>query len=185
MAVVETGAGAVSLREATWLACPAKSCCHAAVVVPTGRDVWRIARALEVPPWSFLRYFATPQPTGDAFALDAGERRYRLVPREPDSRKKKPPCILLTPTRPPPHQAARRPPARGARRPRPGARPVLPGRSGRGRALHGQRPGMHLPHLEHGRHRGRRGARRGAAARGRGRGVPRGRRRVEPAGHAG
>jgi Fe-S-cluster containining protein len=96
---VEPGTGATSLREATWLACAAKSCCHAAVIVPTGRDVWRIARTLEVPPWTFLRYFATPQPTGDAFALDASERRYRLVLRKRDSRKKQPPCIFLTKTR--------------------------------------------------------------------------------------
>jgi Fe-S-cluster containining protein len=88
-----------STREATWLACSAKSCCHAALVVPTGRDVWRIARALEVPPWSFLRYFPTSQPVDDAFALDAGDRRYRLLLGKRESRKKQPPCIFLTRTR--------------------------------------------------------------------------------------
>src|SRR5262245_19539300 len=99
MAVVEQGTGPTSLREATWLACSAKSCCHAAVIIPTGRDVWRIARTLEVPPWSFLRYFQATVPTDDAFALDTSERRYRLVLGKQRSRRKQPPCIFLTRTR--------------------------------------------------------------------------------------
>lgn len=87
------------LREATWLACAAKSCCHANVV-PTGRDVWRIARALDAPPWSFLLYFEAREACDDGFALDASDRRYRLVLRKQEGvEAKPPPCVYLTATR--------------------------------------------------------------------------------------
>jgi Fe-S-cluster containining protein len=68
-------------------------------VVPTGRDVWRISRALDTPPWTFVRYFPSPSPRGDAFALDRSERRYRLALAKAASRKKQPPCIFLMRTR--------------------------------------------------------------------------------------
>lgn len=89
--------GPLSRKEAIWLACKPKTCCYAATVIPTGRDVWRIAHALQAPPWSFVRYFETTQPRPDAFALDRSERRYRLVlAKQPSRRKKTPaPCIFL------------------------------------------------------------------------------------------
>lgn len=67
------------MREHRWLTCPSKTCCYAAVVIPAGADVWRIARGLDAPPWSFLMYFETPVARRDAFALDASPRRYRLA----------------------------------------------------------------------------------------------------------
>jgi Fe-S-cluster containining protein len=85
-----------SLKEQTWLACQEKTCCHLPLVVPTGRDVWRIARALDTPPWSFLRYFPTAEPRGDAFAIDQTDRRYRLVlAKRETARRKVKPCIFL------------------------------------------------------------------------------------------
>jgi Fe-S-cluster containining protein len=86
-------------REQHWLACSAKSCCHGTNIVPTGRDVWRISRTLEVPPWSFLRYFPSPDVRGDAFALDGAGPRYRLILSKQESKKKQAPCIFLTRTR--------------------------------------------------------------------------------------
>jgi hypothetical protein len=68
-----------SLRESVWLGCAPKTCCYTAVVIPTGQDVWRIARELEAPPWSFLVYFETPTHRRDAFALDRSDRRFRLA----------------------------------------------------------------------------------------------------------
>jgi hypothetical protein len=88
-------------KEAIWLACKRKTCCHTAVVIPTGRDVWRIARTLETPPWSFLVYFPAPAPRRDAFALDQSGRRFRLAFGKRPSRhtKSPPPCIFLLRTR--------------------------------------------------------------------------------------
>ena len=68
-----------SLRESLWLGCRSKTCCYTAVVIPTGFDVWRIARALDAPPASFLIYFQTPVPRWDGFALDHSARRFRLA----------------------------------------------------------------------------------------------------------
>jgi hypothetical protein len=88
-------------KEALWLACKAKACCHAATIVPTGRDIWRIARALDAPPWSFLVPFEAPQPRRDAFALDQSARRFRLALAKGATRRVKspPPCIFLLRTR--------------------------------------------------------------------------------------
>jgi Fe-S-cluster containining protein len=93
-------------KEELWLACAPKSCCHSAVVVPTGRDVWRISRQLDAPPWSFLRYFAAPTPRGDAFALDGAGPRYRLVLAKGPSRRRVPPCVFLLRTRRGQHRCA-------------------------------------------------------------------------------
>jgi hypothetical protein len=49
------------------------------VVIPTGKDVWRIARTLDLLPWHFLVYFVWAQPRRDAFALDSSPRRFRLA----------------------------------------------------------------------------------------------------------
>jgi Fe-S-cluster containining protein len=88
-------------KEAIWLACKAKSCCYSAIVVPTGRDVWRIARALDTSPWSFLVYFQSPPRARDAFALDQSGQTFRLALSKQRSRRTKtpPPCIFLLRTR--------------------------------------------------------------------------------------
>jgi Fe-S-cluster containining protein len=67
------------LRDLLWLGCGPKTCCYTAVVIPTGLDVWRIARGLDVPPWAFMVYFETPVFRRDAFALDRSPRRFRLA----------------------------------------------------------------------------------------------------------
>ncbi len=91
----------ISRKEAIWLACEKKTCCYTAFVIPTGRDVWRISRTLDTPPWSFLIYFQTPQPRRDAFLLDASGRQFRLALAKQPSRRTKspPPCIFLMRTR--------------------------------------------------------------------------------------
>lgn len=91
----------LTLKESLWRACKQKTCCHTAVVIPSGRDVWRIARALDTPPWSFLVYFETDAPRRDAFALDRSARRFRLaLAKQPTRRTKRaPPCIFLLRTR--------------------------------------------------------------------------------------
>ena len=89
--------GTMSRKEDLWLACKPKTCCYVATVIPTGRDVWRISRTLQAPPWTFLRYFESPEPRRDAFALDGSDRRFRLALAKQPSRRKKtpPPCIFL------------------------------------------------------------------------------------------
>ena len=88
-------------KEAIWLACKEKTCCYTAVVVPTGRDVWRIARTLDAPPWTFLMYFPSREPHRDAFSLDHSGQTFRLALSKAPSRrtKKPPPCIFLMRTR--------------------------------------------------------------------------------------
>jgi Fe-S-cluster containining protein len=88
-------------KEATWLACQKKTCCYTSLVVPSGRDIWRIARALQAPPWTFVLYFATAAPRPDAFILDRSGQSFRLaLAKQPSGRKKSlPPCIFLMRTR--------------------------------------------------------------------------------------
>jgi Fe-S-cluster containining protein len=89
----------LTAKEQIWLACREKTCCYAPLVIPTGRDVWRISRALEVPPWSFLIYFLSREPRRDAFVLDQSGRSFRLALAKGVTRRKKPPCIFLMRTR--------------------------------------------------------------------------------------
>ena len=88
------------MKDALWLACKQKSCCYASIVLPSGRDVWRIARALEAPPWTFLRVMGSPERRPDAFRLAPSGPSYRLVLAKQPSRRTKtmPPCIFLTRT---------------------------------------------------------------------------------------
>jgi hypothetical protein len=88
---------ALTRKQATWLACKAKTCCYTAFVVPSGRDVWRISRALDAPPWTYLVYFSAPRPRRDAFRLDQSGRRYCLLFAKQASRRTKTPkpCIFL------------------------------------------------------------------------------------------
>jgi Fe-S-cluster containining protein len=84
-----------------WLGCPSKACCFAPVVIPTGTDIWRIARALDAPPSSFLMYFETTVPRRDGFALDRSGRRFRLaLAKNPElERDGRMGCIFLLRTR--------------------------------------------------------------------------------------
>ena len=88
-------------KEEVWLACKPKTCCYTSIVVPSGRDIWRIARTLEVPPWSFLVYFGAPEPRRDAFRLGGDGGAYRLALAKQSSRRTKtpPPCTFLLRTR--------------------------------------------------------------------------------------
>ncbi len=90
----------VSRKEQIWLACKPKTCCYVATVIPTGRDVWRISRALDAPPWTFVTFFESPTARRDAFVLDASGRHFRLaLAKQPSRRRKTPaPCIFLMKT---------------------------------------------------------------------------------------
>lgn len=92
---------AVGRKEDIWLACKEKTCCYTPFVIPTGRDVWRIARTLDTPPWAFLVYFAAPAPRRDSFILDHGQQPFRLALGKQVSRRRKapPPCVFLLRTR--------------------------------------------------------------------------------------
>jgi len=84
-------------KEDAWLACAPKTCCYAALVVPSGRDVWRIASTTGVPAWSFLRYFPSPSSRPDTFRLDQGDQTYRLAlsKQQPLKKASPAPCIFL------------------------------------------------------------------------------------------
>ena len=88
-------------KEEIWLSCKQKTCCYAAFVIPSGRDVWRISRTLDAPPWTFLVYFQAPGPRRDAFLLQPGGPAFRLALAKGASRRTKrpPPCIFLLKTR--------------------------------------------------------------------------------------
>jgi hypothetical protein len=88
-------------KEQLWLACRDKTCCYTRFVTPTGLDVWRIARTLDVPVWSFATYFKAPEDRPDAFALDSTDRRFCLLLNKRRSRRTKtpPPCTFLLRTR--------------------------------------------------------------------------------------
>jgi Fe-S-cluster containining protein len=93
--------GGLSRKEALWLSCARKSCCQSGLVIPTGRDIWRLARALGVSPDSYLMCFETPVPRRDAFALDRSGRRFRLaLAKRPDPKHRdRASCIFLLRTR--------------------------------------------------------------------------------------
>lgn len=87
-------------KETSWLACREKSCCYAAFVLPTGRDIWRITAALQAPPWTYTVYFQSP-PRPDSFILDRSGMHFRVALSKGRTRRKKgpPPCIFLLKTR--------------------------------------------------------------------------------------
>lgn len=91
----------VTRKEAIWLACKQKSCCYASLVLLSGRDIWRIARSLDLPPATFIVYFEMSRPTRDSFALDQSGRTFRLALAKQKTRRRKnpPPCIFLMKTR--------------------------------------------------------------------------------------
>ena len=66
-------------RELLWLACRQKTCCHGARVIVSGRDLWRIATALEAAPWDFTRYAPAEAGAADAFRLEPEGPMYQVV----------------------------------------------------------------------------------------------------------
>ena len=62
--------GSAPDHELLWLSCAAKRCCSVRTVRPTGRDIWRIATQLQVPPESFLRTVPAGNASEDAIVLD-------------------------------------------------------------------------------------------------------------------
>ncbi len=94
-------------KEAVWLACKPKTCCYEAFVLVSGRDVGRIARALDASPSSFLVYFDSPEPDPDAFMLDGSGRLFQMaLSKQPSKRRVTlPPCVFLVTT---PHGGRRR-----------------------------------------------------------------------------
>jgi hypothetical protein len=69
----------LSKRTSTWLECEAKTCCYTRTVHPTGKDVWRIARAFDLPPWAFVTRIEVNDSGSDTFVLDGSSQRYRLA----------------------------------------------------------------------------------------------------------
>lgn len=59
----------VGTREAICLSCREKVCCSYYTVSLTGRDVWRIVKAMHLGPADFLRYYETPEPGPGRFLL--------------------------------------------------------------------------------------------------------------------
>lgn len=57
------------MHETLWLSCATKRCCSTRVVLPAGRDIWRIATRLEAPPESFLRPVPAQPDCDDGFLL--------------------------------------------------------------------------------------------------------------------
>lgn len=87
-------------KESIWLACKLKTCCYQRLVTVTGRDVWRIARALNLDPWSFLIYFEAPAgPQTFILGHDQVHHRLALADRFGRQRMRAKPCIFLMRTR--------------------------------------------------------------------------------------
>ena len=81
----------MSAKAELFTACREKTCCRVYTVYPTGMDVWRIASALQVPPWAFVTAVPCERGDPDGFVLDAGlaASRLALVRREPGA------CVFL------------------------------------------------------------------------------------------
>ena len=90
-----TGA-VLSPREALWLGCREKTCCSTYSVMPTGADLWRISRALELAVWDFTRFADASADDPGAFALDADGPRFQVVLAKRDGGSDRPPtCVFL------------------------------------------------------------------------------------------
>lgn len=70
---------APSSRELLWLACREKTCCHTTRVIVSGRDMWRIARAIEAAPWEFTVYGEAVEGAVDGFQLVHGGPAYQVI----------------------------------------------------------------------------------------------------------
>ncbi len=70
---------ALAPKELLWLGCREKTCCHNTKVILTGRDVWRIAQALELQPWDFTLYCDAEESAVDGFQLAPGGPFYEVM----------------------------------------------------------------------------------------------------------
>ena len=125
-------------KEAIWLACKQKTCCYERLVTVTGRDVWRIARALDVDPWSFLIHYEAPAGP-DTFILGHDQIHYRLALADGSGHGADPDEAL--------HLSdahALRSPALRFGYCAADCVPQLPGSTGARRPLHGERNTLHL-----------------------------------------
>jgi len=98
-AVSVPAAARPATREAICAACHVKRCCFHYIVAVTGRDIYRILRALQVPAQDFLDYCAVADTAPGAFLLEPGGTRYAVVL----ARRRLPeplasPCIFLVRT---------------------------------------------------------------------------------------
>jgi Fe-S-cluster containining protein len=66
-------------KELLWLNCREKSCCHNSRVIITGRDMWRIAQAMELDPWEFTLFCEVLPHAVDGFQLVYGGPVYQVV----------------------------------------------------------------------------------------------------------
>lgn len=83
-----------------WLTCASKTCCSNSWVPLTGRDVYRIAATLGLPPSSFTLYAEVSASRPFGFALDKTEVRNNLylskrVPQEGEKPRQDMPCTFL------------------------------------------------------------------------------------------
>jgi len=89
-------AAAPPARELLWLACREKACCHGARVIVSGRDLWRIATVLEVPPWDVTVYAPAEAGALDAFRLEPDGPGYQVVlAKRGRVTRRGAPCIFL------------------------------------------------------------------------------------------
>jgi Fe-S-cluster containining protein len=86
-------------RAALCAACHVKRCCFHYTVAATGRDVWRILRALQIPARDFLACRAVDEATPAAFELQANGARYLMVlSRHELPQPLASPCVFLVRT---------------------------------------------------------------------------------------
>lgn len=69
----------LSRKEQLWLSCKEKRCCTYYTVTLTGLDIWRISRAMQLPPSVFTLYIDASPDAEDGFALDSSGRRYQVI----------------------------------------------------------------------------------------------------------
>jgi hypothetical protein len=82
------------MKEVLWLSCREKRCCHDTRVIIGGRDLWRIAGALELAPWEFTVYGEAHPGAADGFRLAPGGQRFQLLLAKRGAGAKAP-CFFL------------------------------------------------------------------------------------------
>jgi Fe-S-cluster containining protein len=86
-------------REHICLACKSKPCCSYYTVMPTGRDVWRIVRAMHLQPADFLRTCEMPEAAPGRFLLATGAPYHTLIlAKRPLPPPLAAPCVFLVRT---------------------------------------------------------------------------------------
>ena len=86
-------------REHICLACKSKPCCSYYTVTLTGRDVWRIVRAMQLQPPDFLRVYETSEAAPGRFLLAArGPYNTLILAKRPLPPPLPTPCVFLVRT---------------------------------------------------------------------------------------